>query len=224
MDLVDFHAHILPRADHGSSSVEDSLCQIKMAKECGVSRVVATPHFYAHRDSVDSFLARRRRCSLELFSALADSDFKIALGAEVLLCEGIEGLPGLDKLCIGESKTLLLELPFNGFEKSYIYSVRNLIQKGYDIILAHADRYPEDNIESLVDCGARLQLNADSLAHFFKRTILFTWIDMGLVVALGSDIHGTNTGAYKDFLKAQKKLGNKLDYIKQESDKLWNGF
>ena len=33
IDLVDFHSHILPRADHGSDSVETSLKQLKLAAD-----------------------------------------------------------------------------------------------------------------------------------------------------------------------------------------------
>ena len=224
MDIVDFHAHILPRADHGSSSVADSLCQLKMAKECGVGRVVATPHFYPARDSVDGFLERREKSYAVLMDKYDSDGVKIALGAEVLICQGIEDLPGLERLCIGNSRCILLELPFNDFEKGYVYSVREMIKRGYNVILAHADRYPEDNISYLIDCGAKIQLNAEALATVFKNKTLYAWMEMGLVVALGSDIHGRNAAAYKDFLKAQRKIGKHLDFIKCQSDKMWNSF
>lgn len=42
---LDYHAHILPGCDHGSSSVDMSLKQINMAKEAGVQTICATPHF-----------------------------------------------------------------------------------------------------------------------------------------------------------------------------------
>ena len=55
-DLVDFHAHILPEADHGSSSLEMSLWQLASAKRYGVTRIIATPHFYPHVHTVESLL------------------------------------------------------------------------------------------------------------------------------------------------------------------------
>lgn len=223
MDIVDFHAHILPRADHGSASVADSLCQLKMADKWGVSRIVATPHFYPERDSVKAFIDRRKRCYDSLLRE-SDGSVKIALGAEVLICQNIESIPLFEKLCIGESGTVLLELPFNDFDRNYVYSVKEIIKRGFNVVLAHADRYPEENIERLIDCGAKIQLNADSLSTFFKNKTLYRWIDAELVVAIGSDIHGKKSSAYKNFAKARKKLGERLDFIKAESDKMWDSF
>ena len=42
---LDYHAHILPRCDHGSDGVETSLRQLAMATEAGIRTVCATPHF-----------------------------------------------------------------------------------------------------------------------------------------------------------------------------------
>lgn len=42
---LDYHAHILPGCDHGSSSVDMSLKQMDMAKEAGIQTICATPHF-----------------------------------------------------------------------------------------------------------------------------------------------------------------------------------
>ena len=38
--LVDFHSHILPRADHGSDSIETSLCQLESAAKAGVDTTI----------------------------------------------------------------------------------------------------------------------------------------------------------------------------------------
>ena len=46
---LDYHAHILPGCDHGSSSVDMSLKQMDMAKEAGIQTICATPHFYPHK-------------------------------------------------------------------------------------------------------------------------------------------------------------------------------
>ena len=69
IDICDFHAHILPNADHGSSSVQNSVFQLSMAGKCGVSRIVATPHFYPHKESVCDFVKRRNESYKELLKA-----------------------------------------------------------------------------------------------------------------------------------------------------------
>ena len=48
MTQIDFHAHILPRCDHGSDGWETSRQQLKLAREAGVEVICATSHFYGH--------------------------------------------------------------------------------------------------------------------------------------------------------------------------------
>ena len=42
--MVDIHTHILPEVDDGSEIIADSLRMAKMAVECGVHTLFATPH------------------------------------------------------------------------------------------------------------------------------------------------------------------------------------
>lgn len=224
MDIVDFHSHILPRADHGSSSYKTSIKQLELAKGRGVNRIVATPHFYPHRDTVERFLNRRNACFEELRTHMTEGHPEIRIGAEVLICNNINNLPGLENLCISGSKILLLELPFNDFSNYYVDTVEQIIRDGYKVVLAHADRYPEENIEKMLCFGAKIQLNADSLATLFKKKHLYRWMENGKVVALGSDIHGEDAGAYKKFAIAKKRIGEHLAYIKSASDEMWSEF
>ena len=57
--LSDFHSHILPGIDDGSKTVEESIALLRAEAEQGVKRVVATPHFYSNRDTMEGFLERR---------------------------------------------------------------------------------------------------------------------------------------------------------------------
>ena len=221
-DIVDLHAHILPGADHGSSSLETSIKQLMLAKSYGVTRVVATPHFYPHRHTLQAFLKRRELAYNLLTEALLTNMPEVKLGAEVLLCEGLENLVGIDKLCISGTNVLLLELPFSDFNSKLIRTVERLIAMGYSIVLAHADRYNPKDIESLVSVGAKIQLNADSISTLFKNKTLYNWAERGIVVALGSDIHRANRFAYKYFKKASKKFTKYISGIKEASDKIWS--
>jgi len=61
--MIDFHSHILPKLDDGSSSSDESCKLLRCLATQGVESVVATPHFYADNESVERFLARRNLCS-----------------------------------------------------------------------------------------------------------------------------------------------------------------
>ena len=220
MKLIDFHSHIIPRADHGSSSVDTSLLQLQYAAKNGFSRVVATPHFYPYQENVARFIARRDDCYARLKEQITEDLPEVILGAEVLICDNLESMPDLDLLCISGTNILLIELPFTDFSDSFVYSIKMLIKNGYDVILAHADRYNPRNIDRLVAVGAKIQLNVDSLSHMIIPAHIKNWVADNLVVALGSDIHGPDRQAYKRFIKALKHLGEKSDSIMQSTDEL----
>lgn len=223
IDIVDFHSHILPGADHGSDSLETSLKQLKLAKDFCVRRIVATPHFYPHKHTLDRFLSRRSS-SYDLLKNNIDDDMPtVKLGAEILVCEGLENFVGLDKLVIEGTNTLLLELPFTELRNEYVKTIKNIKKLGFDIVLAHVDRYPHENIQTLIDAGiTRLQINAESLVKLFKDKSLFEFIRSGYVVAIGSDIHGADKKAYKNFSRAKLVLKDMLSDIKEKSDILWD--
>lgn len=222
--IIDFHSHILPEVDHGSTSLEISMKQMSYAKAADVNTVVATSHFYPHKHEVDLFLEVRAEAYNHLVKEIEDKGIKIEviLAAEVLLCPGIERLPRLDELCVNGTKNILIELPFSDFRDEYIDAVDNLISAGYNVILAHADRYELAIIEQMISVGAKLQLNADSITALVRKPWIFDWVNRGLVYALGSDIHMLDKGAYKKFKSALKKLGVNAQKIMEKSFDLIN--
>ena len=221
-DVVDFHTHILPRADHGSDSVETTLRQLELARSVGVKRIIATSHFYPTSHSVDAFLKKRNESFEKLSAYLSDDMPRILLGAEVLMCPGIENMDGIERLCIEGTRTVLLELPFSDFSPAYKTSAQRLISRGIDVVLAHADRYDPKNIDTILPTGARIQLNANALSGIIVRPSVKRWIVGGSVVALGSDIHGRDESAYKKFVKATDRLYRLDEKALEYSDRLWN--
>ena len=220
-DIVDFHSHILPEADHGSDSVETSLFQVECAVRHGITKIIATPHFYPHQHTVDDFIERRNNAYSRLKGKLCDVEIK--LGAEVLLYPGLENMEGLDKLYVSGTSTLLLELPYTSITDEYYDSVMAMIGRGIDVLLAHAERYPIDCICRMIAIGARLQLNASSILGFKKNKKTYLgWIKSGRVVAFGSDIHGRDKKAYKKLAKCYEKLNMDADAIIKESNLIWN--
>jgi len=150
--MVDFHSHILPAIDDGSRDVAESLELIKLLKEQGINTVVATPHFIANQESLDSFLIRRSNAFNLLKTEFTDNDISILLGAEVKFYPGISRMEGLEKLCIEESNILLIEMPFEKWSEltvKEILEISNL--KNLTVVIAHIDRYLSFGVSSAVD-------------------------------------------------------------------------
>ena len=222
IDIVDLHTHILPNTDHGSDSIETSLVQLAKAKEAGVNRIIVSPHFYPNSHTVEGYIRTRNEAYKNLLPHLTEDLPEIKLGAEVLVCHGIENLPELPELYIQGTKTLLLELPFADFSEDYCDSVYSLTRSGVDVILVHAERYPVSYIEKMISNGAKLQLNTNALSRFFAPSKYYEWIDRGVVYAIGTDIHGVDKRYYRSFVKAVKRMGDRALVIKEKSDAIWN--
>lgn len=204
---LDYHAHVLPGCDHGSDSVETSRKQLAMAAAARVRTVCATPHFYPHKESIPSFLQRREASARLLRENLTADAPQLQLGAEVLICDGMERLDGLPRLCRGETNELLLEMPFYQWPEAIWDTLYALCERrDIKIVLAHAERYPPEAIEQLIRDNVALQLNSECLTRPLHRKRYLTWIKNGSVKYLGSDIHMLGDG-YRAWEKCVKLLG-----------------
>ena len=103
--MLDFHAHVLPGADHGSDGLQTSLRQLALAEQAGIDVLVATPHFYPQRDDFDHFLKKREAARAELADNYGGS-IRLLLGAEVHVCVGLDHLEGLEELKAKIAETL----------------------------------------------------------------------------------------------------------------------
>lgn len=203
---LDYHAHILPGCDHGSDGLETSLKQVAMAASAGIRTICATPHFYPHRETIAAFLHRRSETADLLRKNVPPSSPDIRLGAEVLICDGMECLDGLSGLCREGTNELLLEMPFYAWPES----IRNTLyllcdRQDIRVVIAHAERYPTEDIERLISYGVPLQLNVGCLTNPLHRRRYLAWIKNGYVRYLGSDIHMLGNG-YRDWKKCRKLL------------------
>lgn len=218
---IDFHAHILPSADHGCDSGVMALQQLTMAKSAGVNLVVAAPHFYPHKDTMDAFLKRRDAAKDRLREVTARRELpKVLVGAETFLCDGLEHLENIRELCIEGTNVILLEMPFSQWTSSNLYTVGQLQEAcGLQVVLAHVDRYPPQEVSELLRLGVRFQLNASGILGFFSRKRYADMLRSSQCVALGSDIHGTDVG-YKDYLRAKELYAPYWGNVMARSEKL----
>ena len=217
--MLDFHAHVLPGADHGSDGLQTSLRQLTLAEQAGIDVLIATPHFYPQRDDFGRFLRKRAKALAELRENYSGS-IRLLAGCEVHMCVGLDHLDGLEELCVPGTRVMLCELPFRDLPSGMTETFERLAEE-HEItpVLAHVDRYDPTVIENLFGLGLKGQLNAEPFSRRFHRRRLLPWIDRGEIVALGSDIHGTQTG-YTHYLKAVEFLGDRFQTIEARAREL----
>lgn len=202
--MIDFHTHILPGIDDGSKDIDMTEKMLRMEQSMGVSHIYATPHFYAHRRSIESFLERRNRALEKTKEALAGEPGlpQITAGAEVYYFTGIGRAKQLEDICIEGTNILLLELPFAQWHSNVAKDISELIdRRGLRIVLAHLERYEQFQKsrhvwDRLLDMPLTIQLNCEDIideGSIFRRNHMHK-TSMELLsrydnVIIGSDCH-----------------------------------
>lgn len=193
--LTEHHCHILPQIDDGSNSVEMSLEMIKMMRSQGVERIIATPHFYAHRERNDikTYLAKRQTAYDKIVQA-DNSNSDIMLGAEVAIEHGLHSIPDVDKLRLADTNYILLELPYAGFQRWYLDEITDIsYEYGFTPIIAHIHRYldyySKSEYEEVLKLDAVFQINNEAFGNFKERRFVKSLIKEGYPYLFGSDAH-----------------------------------
>ena len=217
--VTDFHSHILPGIDDGSSSVEESINMLHMEAEQGIACVAATPHFYARYDDPELFLQRREDAFRKLQAAMTQHERlpRILLGAEVHYFQGVSDSEVLSRLTIAEKGCILIEMPPAPWTEQMYRELEWIYTKqGLTPVIAHLDRY----ISPLKTYGIpgrleELPVLVQANASFFLRrsTAAFALrlLRQGRIHLLGSDCHNMTNRAPNLGPAVQRivsKLGN----------------
>lgn len=218
--IIDLHTHILPEMDDGSQNAAMSVKMLKRLQEQGVKWVCATSHYYAHQECVEQFLQRRREAAFKLGEALIEESVgelpALRLGAEVAYFPGISQCPELEQLCLGGTRTLLLELSYTQWTPQQVEEVASLsLDRGYQVILAHPERFSHmgsywKDMERMMALPIALQINADSLLHWGSRKLALELLSSTQYPLLASDCHNLTSRPprlEKARLVVRKKLG-----------------
>ena len=192
-----------------------------MSDRGGIDIAVATPHFYPHLHSVSSFQRIVETSLNRMHEKNVERAPKLCIGAEVLLCENIDQLEGLDTLCIRGTNVLLLELPFTELSGPHFKAVRALLESGYTLVLAHIDRYLKEHPEYIfefLDMGALAQINPAAMSAFGPKKIVTHLLETRQsIVAVGSDLHKASYSSIASFNKLKKALGTHYADIQERS-------
>ena len=226
---TDFHTHILPGVDDGSKSVEESLAMLRMEAEQGITRVMATSHFYAHHDNPDQFLSRREAAALQLCEAMEGQKGlpQVCLGAEVYYFPGISNSEILSRMAFGENKSILIEMPMSPWTQQMYRELEWIsVKQGLTPVLAHLDRYispfrTHGILKRLEDLPVLVQANA---SFFLRRTTVgfaTKLLRQNRIHLLGSDCHNTqhrppNVGVAMDVIT--RRCGDEILAQIQENE------
>lgn len=220
--MIDFHSHALPGIDDGAADEKISAAMLEMSKKQGVDTVVLTPHYYAHKMSVEEFLEKRDASYQRLIDYVETNNIeipKLIKGAEVKFSYELLKSEDIKKLVLENTDYLLLEMPFSYwnswiFDKLFEFvSLTNI-----NLIIAHAERYVRNmkqfsRLQPFFDMNLTIQVNSDSVFRWGKRRIVKRLINENQLHLIGSDMHNNTsrkTSVGKAFSYISRKFGNEV--------------
>ena len=167
--FIDLHTHILPGVDDGATDMSQSLKLLRMAWEDGTRTVVLTPHYRGKYKSHTPEDLRHEFSWLQEMARQELPDLRLYLGQEISYeLDAPEAMHKGRALTMNDSQYVLLEFKANSLRSQIITGVNEMINYGYTPIVAHVERYDISRkdpslMDELLDMGALLQLNADSI-------------------------------------------------------------
>ena len=195
---TDMHCHLVPAVDDGSKCLEESVECLKTMKAVGFNRVIITPHFQHPRFPNREDDIERRYSELKQQCAEQGVEIELAgIGGEYRIDSGFRQRLDEPRFLQVAGKYVLVEFSLHQQMMGVDDMIFDMQMKGYDIILAHPERYPYLNIdgtriEQLLNADVKLQCNLLSLGGFYgdeARRRAFTMIERGWVSFLGTDTH-----------------------------------
>ena len=136
-------------------------------------------------------------------------------GAEVAYFPSVSRRQELDALCLGQTDTLLLEMPFSTWTQLQVQEVISLVlDRKMRVVLAHPERFLLDSanrraFEKLLQVPIGLQVNAQTLIHWHTRKQGLRILEMTEYPLLGTDCHDLGNRA-PDLEKARKVIRRSL--------------
>ncbi len=219
--MIDLHSHILPGIDDGARNFDESIEIIRELHSHGIRGVVATPHYIKETKFIFPIVDNKAILE-ELKKGLKAKriDMDLYLGNEIYIDKDIMKLIANGEISpLADSRFLLIELPLDEEFPNYDDYLSNLIANGYEVVLAHPERYliAQENysvLDDLHELGVLFQCNFGSIGGKYGKSaqkLVKKLAKDKKIFAFGSDSHRVGGGRYIDY--ALKKL---LKYYSEE--------
>lgn len=214
--IYDVHCHLMPNVDDGAEDMEVTRKLLQMEFDQGVRTIYLTPHY---RKGMFETSLEKIHQQFELVrqeAAQISSELRVVLGCEFHACMDMtELLKDGKRPAMGDSRFVLIE--FSGRHDFRMMKERcyALLSSGYTPIVAHAERYPAlykkfDELQELVDMGAYIQMNANSILGvdgFWMKQFCKKVMKLDLLHFVGSDAH--------DLKERSPQMGRCADYMEK---------
>ncbi len=208
--IFDVHCHITPGVDDGSQSLEETLKMLTIAKDEGITHMLATPHFKINHRNASPQKVNELLKKVKAAAKGIGINISIYQGNEVMyydeMCEALN--EGRISTMNNTDYVLVEFMPTDSFR--YIRNaLDDVAGEGYQPVLAHVERYgcmvdDIENVRELKRLGVKIQTNASSITGSIGKDIKkFTHqlLKERLIDYIGTDAHrceGSRTPLMKE--------------------------
>ena len=142
--IHDIHSHVLPGVDDGVRTYGEAIMVLKGLSRLGVKRVTCTSHVYFPalmngRENLHPLL-EDLRAGLQKEGV----EIELDLGAEYRVGEYMLSLIERGEILSGDNNRVLVEHNFLSPSPFFDQVVFELQARGYEVVLAHPERYVEE--------------------------------------------------------------------------------
>ena len=217
---TDMHCHLVPKVDDGSKCVEESVECLKTLKAVGYNKVIITPHFQTPRFENDEDDIKRRYEELKRQATEAGVDIEmVGVAGEYRIDSGFKKRLENPRFLKISDKYVLVEFLLHQQMMGCDEMIFDMQMKGYEVILAHPERYPYLNVngvrmEQLKNQGVFFQINVLSLGGFYgeeAKRRAYEMLERGWIEFMGTDTHNTMYAQALRDLSCNRKVEKVLE-------------
>ena len=195
--IIDLHNHILPGVDDGARSMDDAVEMAALAAECGIGKIIATPHYqYEGNTSLEEL-----EHAFEMFSdALEYEQIRISVekSMEIMATDELPKLLQQGQVWTYPNSSYFLVEFVPDEERDYFdWLLDRCVDAGFTPVIAHPERYravrhhPE-MAQQWQQKGYGVQINRDSLLGLFGEQAFYCadlLLRKGWANCIASDAH-----------------------------------
>ena len=201
--MIDIHSHILPGLDDGPKTLDDTLKMCEIAREDGITTIVATPH------NLDGIYENERERIAEVTRSLNEAlrqgecSINILPGSDTRLDVRLQGMLNEGRvMTINDTgKFLLVELSPFFITEQVKQLLFELTLAGVTPVISHPERNETlmDNLDVLrylIQIGGLVQITAGSVTGHFGRAVeksTMRLLRSNMVHVLATDAHNSTS-------------------------------
>jgi protein-tyrosine phosphatase len=225
--FTDMHSHILFGIDDGSPNIKTSLQLIKNLQKLGIKKTIATPHIIGDLYRNTPQIINEKLLEVQIACKKRGINIDISAAAEYMLDDYFIGLlQKKERLLTLQGNYILTEISYSVAPQNLPEILQQIIEKGYQPILAHPERYifyqnKMDNFFILKEMGFHLQVNLLSLTGYYGpgacKCAKFI-LEKNLAPFIGTDVH------HQKHIDTIKNPEHKMVFEKYIGNKIFNEF